>query len=69
MVSKIKAWFEQGNALQDCAILYRNNAQSRVLESELNIQSPRIPYRIYGGMRFFRTSRNQRCIMLLTHCK
>ncbi|MEC8325499.1 MAG: DNA helicase II [Pseudomonadota bacterium] len=53
IVSKIKAWFEQGNALQDCAILYRNNAQSRVLESELNIQSPRIPYRIYGGMRFF----------------
>ena len=35
----------------DLAILYRSNAQSRVLE-EVLIRS-RIPYRIYGGLRFF----------------
>ncbi|MGL6171721.1 MAG: DNA helicase II [Vibrio sp.] len=50
-VSKIKAWHEQGGSLTDCAILYRNNAQSRVLEEAL-LQA-RLAYRIYGGMRFF----------------
>ncbi len=35
----------------DCAILYRSNAQSRVLEEALIQMS--IPYRIYGGQRFF----------------
>ncbi|MDV7106226.1 DNA helicase II [Vibrio sp. TH_r3] len=50
-VSKIKEWQEHGGALTDCAMLYRNNAQSRVLEEAL-IQA-RLPYRIYGGMRFF----------------
>lgn len=51
IVSKIKSWFDDGNALQDCAILYRNNAQSRILEEALLNES--IAYRIYGGMRFF----------------
>ncbi len=50
-VNRIKTWHENGNALQDCAILYRSNAQSRVLEEALLQGS--IPYRIYGGMRFF----------------
>ncbi|MEZ9600661.1 3'-5' exonuclease, partial [Vibrio sp. 10N.286.46.A8] len=50
-VSKIKEWQEKGGALEDTAMLYRNNAQSRVLEEAL-IQGG-LPYRIYGGMRFF----------------
>jgi len=50
-VSKIKEWKEKGGQLDDSAILYRNNAQSRVLEEAL-IQA-KLPYRIYGGMRFF----------------
>ncbi|CCN49988.1 DNA helicase II [Vibrio nigripulchritudo MADA3029] len=50
-VSKIKEWHEKGGALNDSAMLYRNNAQSRVLEEAL-IQAG-LPYRIYGGMRFF----------------
>ncbi len=41
----------EGCSLSDSAILYRSNAQSRVLEEAL-IQSA-LPYRIYGGMRFF----------------
>ncbi|WP_261314726.1 DNA helicase II [Vibrio hangzhouensis] len=50
-VNKIKEWQDKGGSLTDCAMLYRNNAQSRVLEEAL-IQS-QLPYRIYGGMRFF----------------
>ncbi|MDU0353145.1 DNA helicase II [Paraglaciecola aquimarina] len=50
-ISRIKEWRDQGNALVDCAILYRNNAQSRVLEEALLQES--IAYRIYGGLRFF----------------
>lgn len=50
-VNKIKEWQEKGGALNYAAMLYRNNAQSRVLEEAL-IQAG-LPYRIYGGMRFF----------------
>ncbi|UYA62288.1 ATP-dependent DNA helicase UvrD/PcrA [Pectobacterium sp. F1-1] len=51
VVNRIKTWQENGGALKDNAILYRSNAQSRVLEEALLQQS--MPYRIYGGMRFF----------------
>lgn len=51
VVSRIRNWVQQGNAHQECAILYRSNAQSRVFESVL-IEAG-IPYRIYGGQRFF----------------
>ncbi|WED23334.1 DNA helicase II [Vibrio sp. JC009] len=50
-VNKIKEWQDKGGALSDTSMLYRNNAQSRVLEEAL-IQAG-LPYRIYGGMRFF----------------
>ncbi|SHO55498.1 DNA helicase II [Vibrio quintilis] len=51
VVNKIKLWQEEGGILNNTALLYRNNAQSRVLEEAL-IQAG-LPYRIYGGMRFF----------------
>ncbi len=51
MVNRIKTRQENGGALEQCAILYRSNAQSRVLEEALLQVS--MPYRIYGGMRFF----------------
>ncbi len=51
MVNRIKTRQENGGALEQCAILYRSNAQSRVLEEALLQAS--MPYRIYGGMRFF----------------
>ncbi|AVJ57167.1 DNA helicase II [Idiomarina sp. OT37-5b] len=51
IVGRIEEWRDQGNALQDVAILYRSNAQSRVLEEAL--LHARMPYRIYGGLRFF----------------
>ncbi|WP_298721278.1 DNA helicase II [uncultured Oceanisphaera sp.] len=51
VVERIKQWRQQDGLLTEAAILYRNNAQSRVLEEAL-IQA-RLPYRIYGGLRFF----------------
>lgn len=51
IISQLQEWQLQGNLLSDCAILYRNNAQSRVLEEAL--LRANLPYRIYGGMRFF----------------
>jgi DNA helicase-2/ATP-dependent DNA helicase PcrA len=51
IAGQIEQWFAQGGAYRDCAILYRSNAQSRVLEEALIHRQ--IPYRIYGGVRFF----------------
>ena len=51
IVSRIQSLFQQGHAYKDIAILYRSNAQSRVLEERfIDMQ---IPYRIYGGQKFF----------------
>ncbi len=51
IVSRIREWRRQGGKLTEAAVLYRNNAQSRVLEEAL-IQDG-IHYRIYGGLRFY----------------
>lgn len=51
IVGQIQLWVEQGHCYKDTAILYRSNAQSRVIEEAL-IQA-RVPYRVYGGLRFF----------------
>jgi DNA helicase-2/ATP-dependent DNA helicase PcrA len=51
VVERIRAWIDQGGSPDNSAILYRSNAQSRVLEEAL--LRAQIPYRIYGGQRFF----------------
>ena len=51
VVERIRDWARQGGRRQDCGVLYRSNAQSRVLEEAL--LAARIPYRVYGGLRFF----------------
>ncbi len=51
IAEQIQNWVDNGNPYRDNAILYRSNAQSRAIEEAL-IQSG-IPYRVYGGMRFF----------------
>ena len=51
IVERIRQWGDGGEPYRDSAILYRSNAQSRVLEEAL-IRAG-IPYRIYGGLRFF----------------
>ena len=51
VVETIESVIKAGAAREQIAILYRSNAQSRVLEEALLRE--RIPYRIYGGQRFF----------------
>ncbi len=51
VVNKIRDWVNQGGLRRDIAILYRSNAQSRVFEEAFI--SGRIPYKVYGGLRFF----------------
>lgn len=51
VIERIKAAVKLDKRRSDCAILYRSNAQSRVFEEALVIAQ--IPYRVYGGLRFF----------------
>ncbi|MGB1139546.1 MAG: UvrD-helicase domain-containing protein, partial [Halioglobus sp.] len=51
IVEQAEDWLGQGNNRASVAILYRSNAQSRVLEEGLIRNA--IPYRIYGGQRFY----------------
>lgn len=51
IVDEIKMLHGEGTSLGDIALLYRSNAQSRILEHALF--SANLPYRVYGGLRFF----------------
>ena len=48
---RIRDWVAHGGTRREIAILYRSNAQSRVFEEAFI--SGRIPYKVYGGLRFF----------------
>lgn len=56
VVERIRAWTDahddhEGRKRRDIAILYRSNAQSRQFEEKL--MTAGVPYRVYGGLRFF----------------
>ena len=51
VTARLQDWSSKGQARSDCAVLYRSNAQSRVFEEALLREN--IPYRVYGGQRFF----------------
>jgi DNA helicase-2/ATP-dependent DNA helicase PcrA len=51
IVEEIRGLRSEGVRLSDIALLYRSNAQSRVLEHALF--NAALPYRVYGGLRFF----------------
>jgi len=51
VVNRISDYAAQGHARAEAAVLYRSNAQSRVFEETLLAAG--IPYRVYGGLRFF----------------
>jgi DNA helicase-2/ATP-dependent DNA helicase PcrA len=51
VVQRIRDWSLNGGARREVAVLYRSNAQSRVFEEAFI--SARVPYRVYGGLRFF----------------
>jgi DNA helicase-2/ATP-dependent DNA helicase PcrA len=51
VVERIRQWVRDGGSYGETAILYRSNAQSRAFEETL--LGEQIPFRVYGGMRFF----------------
>jgi DNA helicase II / ATP-dependent DNA helicase PcrA len=51
VVNRIREWLAHGGARRETAVLYRSNAQSRVFEEAF--LNARMPYRVYGGLRFF----------------
>lgn len=51
VVHQIQKWVGQGGKREDCAVLYRSNAQSRTIEQSLMQEG--VPYRVYGGLRFY----------------
>jgi DNA helicase-2/ATP-dependent DNA helicase PcrA len=51
IVARIERWIAEGGSAGDAAILYRSNAQSRMFEETLIARG--LPYRVYGGLRFF----------------
>ena len=51
VIDRIREHQRRGLPLSAAAVLYRSNAQSRAFEESL--MASRIPYRVYGGLRFF----------------
>jgi DNA helicase-2/ATP-dependent DNA helicase PcrA len=51
VVDRIEAWVAEGRSRSEVAVLYRSNAQSRQFEETLVTRG--VPYRVYGGLRFF----------------
>ena len=51
VVDRVEDYADKGGARSDIAVLYRSNAQSRVFEERL--MRCAVPYRVYGGLRFF----------------
>ena len=51
VIGKMEQWVEDGGRWDECAVLYRTNRQSQPFETNLNKRQ--IPYRVYGGIRFF----------------
>jgi DNA helicase-2/ATP-dependent DNA helicase PcrA len=51
VVDRIESWVAEGRSRNEIAVLYRSNAQSRQFEETLVTRG--VPYRVYGGLRFF----------------
>ena len=52
VTERIQTHVKVGGTLRDCAVMYRTNAQSRALETELTRHN--IPYQLIGGVSFYR---------------
>ncbi|MCZ6711587.1 MAG: DNA helicase II [Gammaproteobacteria bacterium] len=67
ITERTEEWISEGGSPNEVAILYRSNAQSRVLEESM--LRAQIPYRIYGGQRFFERAeiKNALAYMRLLH--
>jgi len=65
-IDQITAWVNQGGLRNEVAILYRSNAQSRTFEEVLlNVG---MPYRVYGGLRFFERAEIKDALAYLRLC-
>jgi DNA helicase-2/ATP-dependent DNA helicase PcrA len=51
VIDRIESWVADGRSRNEVAVLYRSNAQSRQFEETLVARG--MPYRVYGGLRFF----------------
>ena len=67
VIDQIQSLIDKGAARSDIAILYRSNAQSRVFEERL-LQTA-IPYRVYGGLRFFERQEIKDALAYLRLCE
>ncbi|WP_241285161.1 UvrD-helicase domain-containing protein [Burkholderia cenocepacia] len=63
IVEEIRSLINTGMARSEVAVLYRSNAQSRSIEHTL--MSSGIPYRVYGGLRFFERQEVKRALAYL----
>jgi DNA helicase-2/ATP-dependent DNA helicase PcrA len=66
IVNRIREWEAQGGARREVAILYRSNAQSRVFEEAF--LNARMPYKVYGGLRFFERAEIKDALAYLRLC-
>jgi DNA helicase-2/ATP-dependent DNA helicase PcrA len=63
LVQEIKGLINDGSRRSEVALLYRSNAQSRVIEQLLFAEG--IPYKVYGGLRFFERAEVKHAIAYL----
>jgi DNA helicase II / ATP-dependent DNA helicase PcrA len=63
IIEQVKSLIAEGSLRSEIAVLYRSNAQSRVIEHALF--SAGIPYRVYGGQRFFERAEIKHAIAYL----
>jgi DNA helicase-2/ATP-dependent DNA helicase PcrA len=63
IIEQAKSQINEGAMRSEIAVLYRSNAQSRVIEHALFIAG--IPYRVYGGQRFFERAEIKNAIAYL----
>jgi len=63
LMQEIKALIADANKRSEIALLYRSNAQSRVIEQMLFAEG--IPYKVYGGLRFFERAEVKHAIAYL----
>ena len=63
IIDEAKSLIAEGSLRRECAVLYRSNAQSRVIEHALF--SAGIPYQVYGGLRYFQRAEVKHAIAYL----
>lgn len=63
---RIQQWLEGGGRRDEVAVLYRSNAQSRIYEE--TFISRQMPYRVYGGLRFFERAEIKDALAYLRLC-